>query len=456
MLFRKLVSEGLSHNSYLVGSGSAAAVIDPRWDASVYCEIARENNMQIRYVFETHKNEDYVTGSRELADLVGAEIFHGRRLNFGFGKPVLEGDRFRLGSVELTVLETPGHTEESISVVLRETGVSPDPLMVFTGDALLAGDAGRTDFYGSDRREEMSTLLYESITEKLLPLGDGVIVCPAHGAGSVCAAGIADLELTTIGYEKANNPLLQLSKSEFIRTKTIEHHYYPPYFKKMEDVNKNGPPLIHRVPEPEGISPEELEVWMAAGAQAVDIRSPMAFAGGHVPGTLHIPQNLVPSYAGWLLNYTDPIIVVDDDNCDLTTVVRRFLRLGYDRVKGYLAGGCTQWIKSGRCPETIRAWDVQALDEELPRDDLIIIDVRTIENRRDLGYIPGSTHIYLGNLPERIGEVPRDGEIVVYCDAGFKGSIGASIFKMHGYPRVGNLLGGMTAWLNAGKRVEKG
>ncbi|MDT8358338.1 MAG: MBL fold metallo-hydrolase, partial [Methanomicrobiaceae archaeon] len=154
MLFQKMISEGLSHNSYLVGSGNAAAVIDPRRDASVYCEITRENNMQIRYVFETHKNEDYVIGSRELAELVGAEIFHGRKLDFGFGKPTEEGDLFRLGSLELEILETPGHTEESISIVLRETGVSPDPLMVFTGDALLAGDAGRTDFYGSERREE--------------------------------------------------------------------------------------------------------------------------------------------------------------------------------------------------------------------------------------------------------------------------------------------------------------
>ncbi|MDT8356959.1 MAG: rhodanese-like domain-containing protein, partial [Methanomicrobiaceae archaeon] len=307
-----------------------------------------------------------------------------------------------------------------------------------------------------ERREEMSTHLYESINEKLLPLGDGVIVCPAHGAGSVCAAGIADLDLTTIGYEKAHNRLLQLSKSEFIRVKTEEHHYYPPYFTKMEDVNRNGPPLIHRLPEPEGLVPQELEVWMAAGAQAVDIRSPMAFAGGHVPGTLHIPRDLVPSYAGWLLNYTAPIILVDDDNCDLSSVVRRFVRLGYDQVKGFLAGGVAQWFKSGRSPETIRPWDVQALEEELARDDLIIIDVRTIENRRALGHIPGSFHIYLGELPERIGEVPRDGEVVVYCDAGFKGSIGASIFKKYGYARVGNLLGGMTAWLSAGKRVENG
>ena len=456
MLFSKVVSEGLSHNSYLVGSGSAAAVIDPRRDASIYCEIAEQNNMRIRYVFETHKNEDYVIGSLELADLAGAEVYHGRRLDFGFGKQAEEGDRFRLGSLELEVLETPGHTEESISIVLRETGVSPDPLMVFTGDTLLAGDAGRTDFYGSDRREEMSTLLYESITERLLPLGNGVIVCPAHGAGSVCAAGIADLELTTIGYEKANNPLLQLPRSEFVRVKAEEHHYYPPYFKKMEDFNKNGPPLIHRLPEPQGLTPPELEARMAAGAQLVDIRSPMAFAGGHIPGALHIPRNLIPSYAGWLLDYQDPIILVDDDNCDLASVVRYFVRLGYDQVKGYLAGGCAQWFKSGRSPETITAWDAQALEEDLARDDLVILDVRTIENRKNTGHIPGSSHIYLGELPERIGEVPRDGEVVVYCDAGFKGSIGASILKKHGYRRVGNLLGGMTAWLSAGKRAVKG
>ena len=203
MLFEKITSDILAHHSYVIGAGGEMAVIDPRRDCRVYTTIAENRDMKIAGIFETHKNEDYVTGSRELARPTGAEIYHGAREEFGFGTAVREGETFRFGPLELEVLETPGHTVESISLLLRDRSVSGDPLMVFTGDALFAGDVGRTDLAGEDRRREMSEMLYASLHENLLPLAGGVIVCPAHGAGSVCGGNIGDREYTTIGFEAA-------------------------------------------------------------------------------------------------------------------------------------------------------------------------------------------------------------------------------------------------------------
>jgi hydroxyacylglutathione hydrolase len=183
MLFERIVSEGIAQNSYLIGSGGRAAVIDPRRDCDIYLEIANRNELVITHIFETHRNEDYVIGSLELKKRCGADIFHGSQMTFAYGKPVHEGDRFTLGSLELSVLETPGHTEESISLVLWDTEVSDNPYMVFSGDTLFAGDIARTDFFGEERKAEMAEKIYDSINDKILPLGDGVILCPAHGAG---------------------------------------------------------------------------------------------------------------------------------------------------------------------------------------------------------------------------------------------------------------------------------
>jgi len=185
MIFRKIRSEGLSHNSYFIADGISAAVIDPRRDCQEYLDIASASGSRITHIFETHRNEDYVSGALELSGRTGAEIYHGAALDFSFGRPVSEGDKFSVGRLELAVLETPGHTRESISLVVRDLSISRDPLIVFTGDALFAGDVGRTDLLGQGRVEWAAGTLYDTIHEKILPLGDGVILCPAHGAGSI-------------------------------------------------------------------------------------------------------------------------------------------------------------------------------------------------------------------------------------------------------------------------------
>ncbi len=446
MLFEKIKSDILAHNSYIIGVGGEAAVIDPRRDCLVYTTIAEHENMKITRIFETHKNEDYVIGSRELARPTGAEIFHGAREEFGFGTPVREGETFRLGPLELEVLETPGHTVESISLLMRDRSVSGDPVMVFTGDALFAGDVGRTDLAGEDRRREMSEMLYASLHEKLLPLPDGVIVCPAHGAGSVCGGNIGDREYTTIGFEAATNRLLSMEREAFVEEKVNERIYEPPYFEMMRKLNREGPPLIYNLPHLRAYSAREIRSLLDRKAQVIDIRSPTSFAGGHIPGTINIWRQGLPLYMGYYLNYEDPIVLVDDFNLDLDHVVRHFVRLGYDNIAGYLAGGFASWFKQGEGIERTGTWSPSDLAERLDDPSVWVLDVRNVNHREEEGHIAGSHHIYVGHLEEHLAEVPEEKQIVVHCDVGFKGSLAASILEKHGFRHVTNLLGGTIGW----------
>jgi hydroxyacylglutathione hydrolase len=455
VLFERIVSEGISHNSYLIGSGGKAAVIDPRRDCDIYLKIARRNELVITHIFETHRNEDYAIGSLELKERCGAEIFHGARMAFSYGMPVNEGDTFTLGSLELLVLETPGHTEESISLVLQDNEVADKPYMVFSGDTLFAGDIARTDFFGPERKAEMAGKIYDSIAKKILPLGEGVILCPAHGAGSVCGGEIADHPFTTIGYEKKTNLLLISGRESFIERRVTESPYIPPYFRQMEIFNLNGAPILQRLPDLHPLSIQQINDIRKSGCQIVDIRSPASFGAGHIPGSISIWREGLPAFMGWILDYQRPIVIIDDFNLDLEGVVRHFVRLGYDNVAGYLSGGFPAWTKAAQDIGTVPTCSVQQLKERLLSENPFILDVRDIKNWRAVGHIHGAHHIYIGELPRHIDEIPKNEQIVVYCDTGYKGSLAVSILANHQYHNVTNVLGGMTAWKRAGFRIEK-
>ena len=455
MLFERIVAEGLAHNSYMVGSGSRAAVIDPRRDCEVYTGIARRNNMTITHIFETHRNEDYVIGSLELKERTGAEIFHGVHTAFAYGSPVKEGDQFTIGTLELEIRETPGHTEESISIILRDREVSGNPFMVFCGDTLFAGDIARTDFYGIDRKAEMAGKIFDSITEKILPLGEGVIVCPAHGAGSVCGGDIADHPFSTVGYEKQTNPFLQKGRDVFVASRKDESPYVPPYFRKMEQYNLKGAPLLPREIFPGYISINEVNKIRKQGCQIVDIRAPTSFGAGHIPESISIWREGLPSFAGWFLDYETPIVIVDDFNQNLDPVFRQFIRLGYDNLAGVLLGGFPAWTKNAQEIATIPTCSVQELKSRLDTESPFLLDVRDIKNWRAVGHIRGALHIYIGELPRHISGIPEDEPVVICCDAGYKGSLGASLLARHHYHNVTNVLGGMTAWKQAGYPVER-
>jgi len=450
MLFEMIVAEGLAHHSYIVGSEGSAAVIDPRRDCDVYRDIADSADMAITHIFETHRNEDYCAGSVELAEKTGSAIYHGRNLPFRYGNTAVEGDRFEIGSLLLSVVETPGHTEESISIILSDRAAREQPYMVFCGDTLFAGDIGRTDFFGRDRDAEMAGKIFDSITTKILPLGDGVIVCPAHGAGSVCGSDIRDLPLTTVGYERRTNPLLQMGRDEFIRQRTLERHYLPPYFRRMEACNLHGTPIIHGVPDLPRLPPSRIRDLREQGAQILDIRSPPGFAAGHIPGSLSIWRNGISAFAGWFLDYERPVVIVDDFNLDPDKVVRQLVRLGYDNLSGFLAGGFPSWYRSAQDTASFATCTVQELYGRLATESPFILDVRDSKNFTAAGHLPGAHHVYVGELPQHLREIPKDRPLVVTCDAGFKSSLAASFLAANGYSRITNLLGGMRAWVLAG------
>jgi hydroxyacylglutathione hydrolase len=290
-------------------------------------------------------------------------------------------------------------------------------------------------------------LLHDSIFEKLLPLGDHVILLPAHGAGSVCGSGMADREFTTLGYERLTNPILQLTdRQKFIEHKVNEHHYKPPYFKKMEKLNKKGSaevPAPVRIPDP--CAAGDFDKAMQNGMLALDIRSAEAFAGAFIPGSLAIPVDMIPAYAGWFLSYDQPIGLISDHFEDIQKAVRYLARLGYDDIEGYLANGLTAWEVSGRQYDRIPAVHAAELVERIQnKQNFTVLDVRKKEEV-EAGRLPGSCHIFLGELPHKLDQIPRNQPVTTFCGSGQRAIIAASILKQHGFDEVEDSLGSMAA-----------
>jgi len=457
MFLEKIKSESLAHLSYIVGHGGRAAVIDPRRDCEIYVTIAHQNGSKITHIFETHRNEDYVIGSSDLARRTGAEIFHGKNLNFAYGNPVVEGDAFDFGDVRLKILETPGHTFESISIALLDKSFGDQAIGVFTGDCLFIGSVGRTDFF-PDRAREVAGLQYDSIFDKILPLGDQVILYPAHGAGSVCGSGMADREFSTLGYERVFNPSLQVENREaFIERKINAHEYQPPYFRKMEEYNLNGSaPALDRLPQPPPMDPQAFDAAIRRGALAIDLRSPEAYAGAFVPQSLAIPLPMVPAFAGYFVPYDQDMVLVASNFSDIEMAVRHFIRLGFDRTTGFLAQGLHGWETSGLPYDRIPAVHVDELVRRIKaKENFTLLDVREESEIKQTGMLPGAMHIFLGDLPEQIDKVPRDKPVTTFCGSGQRAIIAASILKQKGYKEVEDSLGSMAACISGGCPIEK-
>ena len=381
-----------------------------------------------------------------MATLTGAQIHHGKAIDFEYGNYVSDGDVLQLGNMRLTILETPGHTYESISLILSDTNVSDDPVAVFTGDSLFIGDVGRTDFF-PDSAEEVAGLMYDSIFKKIVPLGDQVILYPAHGAGSVCGSGMADREFSTIGYEKKHNPVLQKTdREDFIRYKVNEHHDKPPYFRQMEIYNQSGEvPLLGTLPTPRPMSAEKFSRKRDDGMTVIDTRSPEAISGALIPGSLAIPVDMLPAFAGWFLSYEKPIGLIVADYDDIDLAVRHLLRLGFDRVAGFLQGGLHSWETAGFSFDTIPSVHVSELVERINKNqNFTLLDVRS-QKEFARGHLPGAENIYVGELPEKLDHISRDRPVTTFCGSGKRAVIAASILKDAGFEIVDNCLGSMEA-----------
>jgi hydroxyacylglutathione hydrolase len=446
MLIKKVKSEGLSHNSYFIGSQNEAIIIDPRRDCQIFLDLAQEEEMTIKGIFETHRNEDYVIGSIELAQ---------HKLDFKYGQPLTDNQEFFFGKIKLIAIETPGHTDESISYALADVELSPKPIMVFTGDTLFVGDVGRTDLYGPEEAPRLAEALYDSIFNKLLPLGDNVLIFPAHGAGSVCGGDISQRENSTLGIERAFNPQLQKTKDEFIEHKINEHHTRPPYFLKMEKYNIEGPPIFNKVTNPTPLLPKQFLKEMQQGAIVVDTRRPPAFGGAHLKNSYNIWLERIPSYAGWTLSYEKPILLLLEDKYYLNKAVRYLYRLGYDNLIGYLVGGLEGWYKHSMPLEHFGLISVHELKNWIAqKGDPFLLDVRE-EAKWKQGHIPGSVNIFSGYLENRIEDLPKNRPIIVICNIGNRASLAASILLRVGFYDIHNVLGGMVAWKNSGYELSK-
>ncbi|WP_029895839.1 MBL fold metallo-hydrolase [Desulfohalovibrio reitneri] len=457
--FQPVHSEHLGHISYIFGRDGEAAVVDPRRDCEEYVAIARANGARITYIFETHRNEDYVTGSAELAARTGAEIRHGEDLPFTYGAPTGEDFQFLVGGLRVVSMKTPGHTDESLSYVLYDPeSAGREPVGVFTGDVLFVHDTGRTDFF-PDRAEEVAGLLYDSIFEKILPLGDHVLLWPAHGAGSVCGSTMAEREVSTLGLERRTNPALKFTKREdFIKKKLAEKHTKPPYFHMMEKYNLHGSAApMPRVPTPPPLDVDDFAERAENGMRVVDTRSPEAIAGALIPGSLAIPLHMLPAFAGWFLEYERPIGLVVDDAApdDLARSAMRYLmRLGFDQVEGYITG-MSEWEKSGREYDRIPAVHVDELVSRIESDeDFTLLDVRKDEEVAH-GMLPDAKHVFLGHLPDRIGELDKSKPAITFCGSGQRAIIAASLLKAEGFKDVGDALGSMAACSARGCPIDR-
>jgi len=444
MLFERIESKGIAHFSYLIGDGHRAVVIDPRRDCDIYIDRAVRRGFRITTILETHRNEDYVIGSVELADRTRAEIWHADgQLDYQYGQAVTDGQSWKAGRLKITAIHSPGHTPGSMSYLLHDPG--GQPWMIFTGDALFAGDVGRVDLLGMDRAEELAGQLHDTLFEKLLPLGDDIIVCPAHGSGSVCGSAIAERTWTTLGLERRLNPMLQLSgRGEFI-AKTAQELERPPYFRRMERLNLEGAPLSGGLPAPPPLTADEF-AEKAQASIVLDTRSNLSFCAAHVPQSLSIWLEGLPGFVGWFTPYDKPILLVNESD-DSDRVVRYLIRLGYDQLVGSLAGSMLSWHMAGQESGTIRTVTVQTLCALLDEEEkLHVLDVRNSDEVASAGEIPNAQRIHITQLPHRMSEVPRDRSVYIFCGSGLRSTVAASLLQRQGWKNVAVVLGGLAGW----------
>ena len=450
MFFEVIRSEGLAQNAYLVGDGTVAAVIDPGRDVDRHVAAAHAHGARITTIFETHRNEDCVSGARDLAQRTGAHVWRGHSDDYRvpYAGTVEDGQRFDVGSVRLWALSTPGHTDDSISIAFAHQETGESAVGVFTGDALFVGDVGRTDLY-PDRREQTAGLLYDSLHGKLLLLGDHVAIHPAHGAGSVCGSGIAKREASTIGYERRHNPRLRLDRAAFVAAKVAEHHYQPPYFRRMEAANLGDITALPTLPDCWPLTVAAVDRAWAAGAQLLDLRNDQALAGGAIPGAVAVPIDMLSSFGGWFLDYDRPLILILDRPEQRERAVRLLARLGYDRIQGYLADGFGAWSTAAKPVSAIPGIDVHALHRQVQSNaPPLLLDVRS-RDEFATGHLPAALHVYVGEIEQRLGAIPS-GPVVAYCASGRRALVAAAALVRFGRADVSVCWGSIEAWKAAG------
>ncbi len=446
----------LAHASYLIASEGTATIIDPQRDVDLYIDAAAKAGLRIEHVILSHLHADFVSGHRELTERTGAKVYLGADSGASFAHvAVKDGDTIQAGRARFEFRSTPGHTLESVSVILTDLDDPGRPPAAFTGDTLFIGDVGRPDLSPRHTPQQLAELLYHSLHEKLLTLPDATEVYPAHGAGSLCGRQMSSEASSTIGKQRATNYALQArSAEEFVHLLTDDLPPRPEYFAREVELNRQGAVPLDELPELQAFSSPEVLRMQDEGAVVVDTRPAMQFAVAHVPGSLHIA--LTGQYASWaarLLGLDKRLIIAGEDPEHVRESQLRLARVGVENVAGYLADGITGWIKGGFELDYIPQVTAQEFVDLRAAEpgNIAVLDVRE-PHEWESGAIDGSRNIPLGQLAARAAELDPAKIIVVHCKGGYRSSIASSLLRRAGLRDIANLTGGYDAWQTTVKR----
>ena len=475
MYFKQFYLGCLSHASYLIGSEGEAAVVDPQRDVQQYIDEAAARGLKIKYAIETHLHADFVSGHRELAARTGAQIVFSEKAGAAFPhRAVKDGDELSIGNVKLRVIETPGHTPESICVLVSETeknagegagdlnaaGEDACVPKVLTGDTLFIGDVGRPDLAGGKgyTPQMMAEMMYDSLHEKLLQLPDETEVYPAHGAGSMCGRNLSTETSSTIGQQRKFNYALQpMTKEKFVEMMVAELPEAPAYFSRDAEINRTGAVTLNELATPVGLSPAEVRSLSEQGHLVLDVRPAADFGMGHVPGSLNIGLGgQFASWAGSLISMETPLVIVAGSLEQVQEAQVRLARVGLENVKGYLAGGLDAWSSAGFATSEVRQISVADLKELIGGEpQLQLVDVRR-PMEYQAGHAPGAISAPLANLTSSLPALSLNFSrpTAVICAGGYRSSAATSIMQKAGFANLLNVTGGTKAWIDAGYDVE--
>ncbi|MDI9596630.1 MAG: rhodanese-like domain-containing protein [Atribacterota bacterium] len=437
MYFKKIETKGLSHFSYMIGDKGDIAVIDPMRDVQVYMHEARKEGMRIKYIFETHRNEDFIIGSMELAEKTGATIYISDHedLGYEYGARIRDGFQLDIGEITIKAIHTPGHTLGHMSCVVYEKGMEK-AYLVFTGDSLFMGDLGRTDFYGEENLKKMTELQYESVFEKLLTLGDHVLVCPAHGAGSACGESMDERPYSSIGYEKLTNKLLQFSTKEAFIKSFARMRIKPRYFERMEVLNVTGGDFVGNDVVLNTMTVDEV-AEMKDDILLIDARTKEGFIGGHIPGSIFLHKENLTAFLGSIYSPDDKIaFVIDGQVGEMEEIYWYCRRIGFDNIVGYLPEGIEMWQEKGNEVGQLETISAKEYKDMPKRDGFILLDIRDDNEVKPEDPDENQIHIPLKILYKSLDKLDKKKTIYVLCSSGNRATTASSYLKGKGYHTI--------------------